>query len=286
MDYQIINSFYDLNSSNRKILKFHIKCSICGHEKDVLKSNFEKGLFNHNRANCKEDYLDSWIGKQIDDYVVLSRQDDIYKIQCTKCKISTNVCLQTLQNSKTHSHLHGNFCLKLIPQSEIKRTIVSRFYNMQQRCNNVNNTNYQHYGERQIKLKYAHAVDLYLDFYKAFEDIVLQGGDISKYSFDRIDVNGDYEKDNLRLTTQNVQSTNTTRKKIFILFKDEQKVICDNAMEFGRFYNINGRSVGNVVRRKSKTASGWRLVRILKPEEDIDEVIKNEGVTTKLITTL
>ena len=72
---------------------------------------------------------------------------------------------------------------------------------------------------------------------------------------------------------------------MFILEKDNEKVLCDNPMCFGRIFNVNGRSVGNVVRGSSKTAGGWKLTRIVGLDENIEEIINNEGVTTKLITT-
>ena len=284
MDYKIIREFYGENSQGQKIKKYLIKCQICGHEKEITKYNYDIADLNHNRINCKEDYLNWWIGQQIDDYTVINRENDLYTIKCNVCGVTERVNLRTLQISNYHNHFHGENCYKLLPTSDIKEIIANRFYDMYQRCNNENNNNYNHYGGRGIKLKYKYPIDLYLDFHKNFEELKQQGLDIKKYSFDRINVNGDYEKSNLRLTTQSIQSTNTTRKKIFIVEKNNEKIICDNAMEFGRQYNINGRSLGNVIRGTSKTAGGWRLVKILSPNDDIEEIIKNEGVTTKLIT--
>lgn len=285
MDYDILEVLDGFNSKKRRIDTYRVRCKICGHEKIVTKYNFLKGNFEHNRANCKEDYLDSLIGKKIDDYIIKSRAGDVYTIQCSVCGIETNVKLRPLQISDSHEHKHGIYCFKNIPVSNIKLTISQRFNDMEQRCNNPNNNNYPHYGNRGIKIKYESALDLYFDFYKQFEELQAEGKDIRKYSFDRIDVNGDYVKENLRLTTQDVQSTNTTRKKVFILEKNNERVLCDNAMYFGKFFNVNGRSVGNVVRGSSKTAGGWRLIRIIDPNENIEEIINNEGVTTKLITT-
>ena len=56
-------------------------------------------------------------------------------------------------------------------------------------------------------------------------------------------------------------------------------------MQFGKHFNVNGRSVGNVVRGDSKSAGGWVLVKTFDPSTDIDLIIKAESVTTKLITT-
>lgn len=285
MDYEILEVLDGLNSKKSRIETYHVRCKICGHEKIVTKHNFLKGNFEHNRANCKEDYLDSLIGKKIDDYIIKSRVGDVYTIQCSVCGVETEVKLRCLQISDNHNHDHGRYCLKNIPDSIIKHTICQRFQNMVQRCNNPNNNNYCHYGNRGIEIEYENALDFYLDFHEQFEKLQAEGEDIRKYSFDRIDVNGNYVKENLRLTTQDVQSTNTTRKKMFILEKDNEKVLCDNPMCFGRIFNVNGRSVGNVVRGSSKTAGGWKLTRVVGLDENIEEIINNEGVTTKLITT-
>lgn len=51
-------------------------------------------------------------------------------------------------------------------------------------------------------------------------------------------------------------------------------------MEFGRVYNVNGRSIGNIVRGKSKSCSGWTLVKKSKDIKDLSDI----NVTTKLIT--
>lgn len=178
---------------------------------------------------------------------------------------------------------HGRRCLKLLPNDEFKKVFMERYYNMYQRCNNPNDSGYEHYGGRGIKLEYENAIDLYFDFIDEFRKLA-KTNPINTISFDRIDVNGNYCKNNLRLVcSQSIQSTNTTRKRIFILAKGKEKVIADSAMEFGRHYNINGRAIGNLVRGASKTSFGWVLVRIVDEYEDIEEIIKQEGVTTNLI---
>lgn len=277
----MLRKTYLPNSRGVLTERYLVQCNVCGNKKYITKHNHEKEILDHNRTNCKENYLDWWIGKKTGDYIVESRDGDRYKIRCSICGVVTNVDLQSLQRKSDHTH--GTFCMKQIPESNIKTTILRRYGNMRQRCCNEKNTNFSHYGKRNIQIKYDNAIDLYMDFYDEFAELEKQGNDISKYTFDRIDVNGNYEKDNLRLVEQKIQSTNTTRKKVFIVQNGEDKVICDSAMEFGRVFGINGRSLGNVVRGKSKSAGGWKLVKVLSGNENIDEVIINEGVTTNLI---
>lgn len=275
MDYEVVKT-------NNK--GYFIRCSICGNEKFINKYNFKIDMLNHCGANCHENFYISYIGKVVGDYEIISYLGNYrYQVKCTKCGITSEASLRSLI-SNGNSFVHGIKCLKAIPNSEYKKVIMERFQNMYQRCNNPNNTNYKHYGARGIKLEYQYPVDLYLDFIDELKAHSVKYG-LKNSTFDRIDVNGNYCKENLRITTQSVQSTNTTNKILFILEKENDRVICDNSMAFGREYNINGRAVGNVVRGQSKSANGWKLYAKFAPNSDINKIVETESVTTKLITT-
>ena len=284
MDYEIIDK---LRKNNKDY--YLIKCKKCGHEKEIIKYNYQIAVsrptgLSHNGINCKEDYYDSFIGKEIGDYVVDTREDFVYCLHCKKCGTKEKILLRSLQLADLYSHKHGIRCYKNLPESEIKNVIAIRFNDIKQRCNNPNNYNYSHYGKRNIQCDYKYAVDLYYDFYDELKEHSEKYG-LHNSTFDRIDVNKGYTKDNLRIATQSVQSTNTTRKKLFILEQGKIRVLCDNAMEFGRTFNVNGRSVGNVIRGSSKTAGGWRLYKVFPPDANVDEIMEKESVTTKIITT-
>ena len=50
----------------------------------------------------------------------------------------------------------------------------------------------------------------------------------------------------------------------------------------GKIYNVNGRSVGNCLRGKSKSAGGWTFKNITK--EEFEVLLKEDGsVTTKVV---
>lgn len=274
-DYDIIEKY-----SN----EYKIKCSVCGNEKMIKPHNYNRTKLLHNTWNCGDNYYKHFIGMKYGDYEVIEYLGNKkFLLQCNVCKVTEIIQLESLKRSNSNFQ-HGMRCIRNVPDSEYKKSIVERFNDMKQRCTNPNNNNYPHYGARGITVEYKYPIDLYMDFIDELKEHAEKYG-LSNSTFDRIDVNGNYCKENLRISTQSIQSTNTTRKKVFILEKDNERVLCDNAMEFGRRYGVNGRSVGNVTRGTSKTAGGWRLVRIVGVDENIDSVIINEGVTTKLITT-
>jgi hypothetical protein len=76
---------------------------------------------------------------------------------------------------------------------------------MKTRCYNPNATHYEAYGGRGIKVS-AEWLDSFQNF---FADM---GPCPEGMSLDRIDVNGDYCKDNCRWTTMSVQAFNTRVK--------------------------------------------------------------------------
>ena len=258
-------------------------CNVCGSTTNVhANSNLEK---YHNGNSCLKSFHEDLIGKTFGDLQVIKLNGYkyhtmFYRCKCIKCGIESNHTLASLKKNIKH----GTHCLKQIPNSPVKKAIIQRFYDMQQRCNNPNNNNYIHYGERNVKLLYEHAVDLYLDFAEELEKHAQKHG-LHNSTFDRIDVNGNYEKSNLRITTQTIQNTNTTRKTIFIIQKGKEKILSDSATECGKYLGFNVRAIGNLVRGQSKTSYGWVLYRIVEPNEDLEKVSIEEGVTTKLIVT-
>lgn len=275
MDYKIIST-----SKNGNDLL--IRCNVCGFEKHVNKYNYKKACLNHNGINCGKMYYDSFVGKRNNDYVITEYLGNYkYKAVCSICGTSEIVSIHSIQTANLS---HMTRCIKNIEDSKYKKAICSRYANMKQRCQNKNNTNYSHYGDRGISIDYKCAIDFYLDFIEEFIKFSDIHG-INNSTFDRIDVNKGYTKDNIRLATQNIQSTNTVRKKMFVIKKGEDIVVSDSFMEVGRFYNINGRAIGNMVRGKSKQSDGWVLVKILKDGENVNNVIVEEGVTTNLIIT-
>ena len=269
------------------IYKVKLKCTICGHEKLLSESALELSTLTHNGNACHDDYYKNLIGKRIGDFEIMSlnRKEKSYVYFNVRCVVCGTMGIKSSRSLEKHTFKHGSDCLQMIPDSIYKDAIMCRYHDIYQRCNNPNHDSYEHYGGRGIKLEYDSPIDLYNDFINdLIEHSKVYGLDNS--TFDRIDVNGNYCKENLRIATQSIQSANTTRKKLFILSNGKEIVLCDNAMEFGRVYNVNGRSVGNVVRKKSKRCGDWNLVEVFDNSVTIDEILnQNKNITKLLITT-
>ena len=159
-----------------------------------------------------------------------------------------------------------------------KRDRLNVIYShMKTRCYNKNRWNYQYYGARGIKI-----CDEWKNNYQAFKKWALENGYQDNLSIDRIDVNGNYEPNNVRLISHKQQQSNKRNTHYFLAYKDNEIVLSNNTIEFGKIYNVNGRSVGNCLRGKSKSAGGWTFKNITK--EEFEVLLKEDGsVTTKVV---
>jgi hypothetical protein len=83
--------------------------------------------------------------------------------------------------------------------------ITRLWQGMKQRCYNPNESCYKHYGERGIKM-----YEPWINNRPLFKEWLLTnlGPRPERHSIDRIDVNGDYEPNNLRWATQQTQVEN------------------------------------------------------------------------------
>lgn len=252
-----------------------IKCKICGVERQVSESELYHR--NHNAQTCKKEYYNYYIDKVVGEFLVkevrYNSKTRVYEayVQCIKCNRERWVRFKSLLSNKiTHKN-----CVELLPKDEVTQTLKWRYENIRQRTSNPNNSNYKNYGKRGIVCEFNDFIEFYDKYRSDIEkDLTL--------TFDRIDVNGNYSYDNIRLVSHKEQQSNKRKTRYFLGYKDNQVVLCNNTMEFGRVFNVNGRCVGNCLRGNSKTTDGWIFENITK---DKFEELKNDNksVTTKVI---
>ena len=106
---------------------------------------------------------------------------------CSKHCPANNSCIGRVKHGMAKSREHRIWC------------------NMKTRCSNPNSDYYERYGGRGIKVC--------PEWENSFEQFLKDMGPApsNKHSIDRIDVNGDYTKDNCRWATNEEQSQNNSR---------------------------------------------------------------------------
>ena len=137
-----------------------------------------------------------------------SSQKKVWLCECD-CGVLKEVILSDLKSGNTKSC--GCLNLKKIRQRNREKTgvdfIVSNtkeyavYCSAKRRCEKVNDPAYSNYGGRGIKMS--------MTFKEMIEAIGFRPSD--KHSIDRIDVDGNYEIDNIRWATNTEQSRNTRR---------------------------------------------------------------------------
>ena len=131
-----------------------------------------------------------------------SKQKKRYGLyQCQYCGKEFEATISAVKREMTKScGCQCNRCVN--PHGLSYHPLYNTWRDMKTRCYNENSKNYKNYGARGIKV-----CDRWLDIKNFIEDMYpsYQEG----LTLDRIDVDGNYEPDNCRWTTRDIQGQNT-----------------------------------------------------------------------------
>lgn len=204
-DYEIVSA-ENLEDNPQYILR----CTECGAEKRISATNqaFEK----RTDFRCRKHYVqsvkfdESYIGakKNFLKVVGITRTDKNRKMFVCECDCGNIKAIEPAIWEQGIVKSCGCFAesLKLEHTEELDR--LRRIYNgMVQRCYNKNSDSYVNYGGRGITI-----CSEWLNDREKFIDWSLSNGYENDLSIDRINVNGNYEPNNCRWATNEVQANN------------------------------------------------------------------------------
>lgn len=171
--------------------------------------------------------------------------------KCFKCRCSCGNTVIVAGNKLRTGHTKSCGCLnkeitkKLSTTHGFSKTRLYRIWrSMLSRCTNINNSQYKNYGDRGIMV---------CDRWKKFENFKEDMYDsylkhIEKYgkkntTIDRIDVNGNYCKENCRWATQKEQANNR-RNNHYITYNNETHTL----KEWSEILGINYYHLGECIR--------------------------------------
>ena len=161
--------------------------------------------------------------------VVEKLTGDYYRCAC-KCGTEKSVFGANLRAGKTKScGCYGRERYKVINKTHgMSKTPEFRIWSgLKSRCTNVNAHNYDRYGGRGIKVS-----ERWGSFEAFYADMGPRPSD--KHSIDRLDVNGNYERENCRWATNYEQASN---KRGNVLLELDGEVV--TSAEFARRTGFN-----------------------------------------------
>lgn len=145
---------------------------------------------------------------------------DIIKHAVTSGKSKSCGCQKSVASGKDHWAFKGG-------DRNMKTNKLYRAYrSILQRCNNVDSDGYFRYGGRGIKVLWESFEDFKMDMEESYHAHMEEFG-ARNTSIDRIDVNGNYSKENCRWATQKEQARNTRKNKFYTLDTGEVKIQTD-----------------------------------------------------------
>lgn len=164
-------------------------------------------------------------------------------------------------------------CLKYEKTSEsstnpLVKSLRQRWDKLHQRCNNKENEKYKNYGARGIKCLWTSFEEFKNDMYESFVEHIDKFG-IKNTTLDRIDVNGNYCKENCRWATLKEQSNNKSNNTL-LTFNNK-------TLTLAQWAELTGISYGALL---SRLRRGWSVERtLITPQQHIckgkQEIIDN-----------
>lgn len=255
-DYKF-HRLLDIVKSQKRMCE--IKCSKCGHIKQVYCDHLELCEYKHWGMNCGEDYYKEEIGKIYGDMKVIDfvmedykspdgriRKRPRYKVQCIKCGIIKTMLFDNMKRTG-HGNEHDDFehiISQYIPNRSdpIYRGFYDRWKNMHDRCYNSTNTYYKNYGGRGITICDRwkdNFVNFFYDMWESYKSHVQQYS-LSNTTIDRIDNDSNYTPDNTRWATNEEQTNNTRRNVHFKVYDEKTKKLIGEYIGLNKYLKENG----------------------------------------------
>lgn len=153
------------------------------------------------------------------------------------------------------------------------KQLYSKWKNMKDRCFNVNNKEYNCYGQRGITV-----CDEWKNSFENFYQWSIENGYKTNLTIDRIDNDKSYSPDNCRFVTlsENVRKRNLGHNyhgynHIVAFPNNDVPFIIKNVREFCKNFNLENRSVYKVCNGVYKTHRGWyfKYLEHLSDEENL-----------------
>ena len=182
-------------------------------------------------------------------------KQEVYEMECIKCKRRKIMLGSTIMI--VHGILHSACGKGLKTKNKI---FYSRWQSMRTRTNNQQYIHYDDYGGRGINSdEFENFIDFYDAMYGSFIEKAKEIGE-NNTSLERIDVNGNYTKDNCIWIDKHDQPKNQrTTIRCIVTFPDGHEEYCDNVPSFAKKYGLDDQSIYDCVHGKYSQHYGYKF---------------------------
>lgn len=240
------------------------ECKICGNKKEFTVRDFSENENRHEKVCAVLNDFRSHVGEQIEDQRILNyvRRGNtaFYVVKCIKCGRVYEIGCQKFfkRASQTHEHL----CEKPVGTARFRDV----WHHMSARCRVQTNKDYPNYGGRGICIKWNDVKEFYNDMFESYKKLSEEIGE-ENVSIERIDVNGDYCKENCKWIHRCDQESNK-QNTIYFVATDPQgrKYYGRNLSKFCDEHDLNVRHMTQVMRKFRTHHKNWKCQQISRDE--------------------
>ena len=248
-----------------------MRCNVCGCIKKVNWYSFIKQSGKCGAA-CGEPYYNSLIGKQFGDFIILeyvpSKDGNRrVKVKCVVCGLEKVVIVTKVIQGKAVSHGEcGSVVIEgLSKEDPCLQLFIKRWQAMRSRTTSKHDQFYHRYGGRGISSEYYKDFQLfYKDQWENFKEAY---SIMECVSLERIDVDGNYEPNNITWIEWRDQNKNKTTNKWFEATSPEGiKYYARFQNQFAKEHNLSHPSINMCLHNVKAKYKDW-IFRYLEPEE-------------------
>lgn len=213
----------------------------------------------HNRLDENEE-----IGKEYGDLVIIAFKERrsnnrVFIAKCKVCGREREVWLKDVKKLVGTSHKR---CSWELPKNDTTKRLRSIWSHMVDRCTNEKTAHYKSYGGRGITCDYKFFVDFYDDFIDSYLAHVQEYG-IKDTTIDRINVNGNYTKSNMRWATILGQLQN--KRKMIVKATNGEVTIIGSVRDVYTKIPCDKSCIYDCIYGKTKQIKGYTITIIEKP---------------------
>lgn len=215
-------------------------CCECARLVEVSIEDFTEGRAKMCDENCSANLAKKKFGHLI--VIELAPHDQNGNVQwLCRCDCGNEIIVPS--KSLIKGDIKSCGCTRIRTKSDLKKTWNA----IKQRCFNPNNIAYKNYGGRGITM-YPDWVDDFQAFYDYLSQ--LEHFDDKAYTLDRIDVNGNYEPDNLRWADAKTQARNKQNNHL-VQYEGEMITIAEASERSGIPQGVLSQRLKNVFKPSS-----------------------------------